>query len=135
MYPSRVEGRKGLGIDEIHLPAQIRAIYSETIEAIANQSPVLAGIGLRALVEAVCKEKGAPGENLFKQINSLQADGTLSKGSTTILHQIRTLGNDAAHESKAHSASQLSLAMDIIENLLKEVYIHPKLAANAFSSN
>lgn len=132
LYPSRIEGRKGIG-DEIHyLPSNVRRIYEETLLAITNQSPVLSGIGLRALLETVCKEKNATGKDLFEKIDSLVTSSILTPMSASILHKIRTLGNAAAHEVKPHSQKQLGLAMDIIEHLLNDVYILPKQAESEF---
>jgi Domain of unknown function (DUF4145) len=126
LYPSRVEGIKGLGDDTFYLPANVRRIYDETHMALSNQAPVLAGIGLRALLETVCKEKNATGHDLLKKIDSLVSAGILTPASAAILHKIRALGNAAAHEVKPHSDKQLGLAMDIVQHLLKDVYILPK---------
>ena len=126
LYPSRLEGIKGLGDETHYLPSNVRRIYDETLMALSNQAPVLVGIGLRALLETVCKEKNATGRDLLKKIDSLVSAGILTPASAAILHKIRTLGNAAAHEMKPHSDKQLGLAMDIVEHLLKDVYILPK---------
>jgi hypothetical protein len=39
------------------------------------------------------------------------------------------MGNDAAHEVKAHSEADLMTALDVVEYLLKGVYVLPRLAA------
>ncbi len=132
IYPSRIEGRKGIGDDIYYLPSNIRRIYSETLMALTNQAPVLAGIGLRALLETVCQEKKATGKDLFAKIDNLTTTGILTPTGAAILHKIRTLGNAAAHEVKPHSEKQLGLAMDIIEHLLKDVYILPKQVEDEF---
>ena len=115
-----------------YLPANIRRIYDETLMALSNQAPVLAGIGLRALLDTVCKEKNATGNDLLKKIDSLVGTGILNPASAAILHKIRTLGNAAAHEVKPHNDKQLALAMDIVEHLLKDVYILPKQVESEF---
>lgn len=135
LYPSRIEGAKGLGDETRYLPSNIRRIYDETLMALSNQAPVLAGIGLRALLETVCKEKNATGHDLLKKIDSLVSTGILTPASAAILHKIRTLGNAAAHEVKPHSGTQLGLAMDIVEHLLKDVYILPKKVASEFEDD
>jgi Domain of unknown function (DUF4145) len=132
LFPSRVEGIKGLGSQTRYLPLNIRRIYDETLIALSSNAPVLAGIGLRALLETVCKEKQAHGKNLQEKIDSLSKAGALTPNSAAILHRIRTLGNAAAHEVKPHNNKQLSLAMDIVEHLLKDVYILPKQVESAF---
>jgi hypothetical protein len=45
-----------------------------------------------------------------------------------ILHDLRFMGNKAAHEVKAHSTQELNLAFDVVEHLLKTVYILPEQA-------
>lgn len=132
LYPSRMEGRKDLGNDARYLPSDTDRIYQETLQALNNNSPVLAGIGLRALVETVCKEKSASGKNLLEKIDDLAAQHVLTPVGANILHKIRTLGNAAAHEVKPHSEAQLALGMDIVEHMLKDVYILQKLVDAKF---
>jgi|EndMetStandDraft_4_1072995.scaffolds.fasta_scaffold131562_2 hypothetical protein len=132
LFPPRVENRAELGMDVWSLPNEVRLVYEETLKALSNDSPVLAGIGLRAMLETVCKEKQAPGRNLLQKIDSLVELKILTPGAVEILHKIRTLGNDAAHEVKPHSSEQLGLALDVIEHLLKEVYILPSKIKRKF---
>jgi hypothetical protein len=126
-YPSRIVGRKKLEYG-LNLPAQVSAIYDETHAALCNKQPILAGIGIRALLETICKEKGAEGRDLKIKINALVEMKVLTQPSADILQRLRTLGNEAAHEVKPHSEDRLGVAMDIIEHLLKDVYILPKIA-------
>jgi len=132
LYPPRIDGIKDLGDRIIHLPQDLRRVYAETIKALVNDSPVLAGIGLRAMVETVCKEKDAKGKDLYHQINDLAANHVLTPSGASILHKVRTLGNKAAHEVKPHTLSQLSLAMSVVEHMLNDVYILPRLVENEF---
>ena len=57
---SNSEDYTQVGNDEWEYAVQER-IYIETIRALAANCPVLAGVGLRALVETVCEEKDAAG--------------------------------------------------------------------------
>jgi len=134
IYPSRIEGRKDLGEDGRYLPADIQRIYDETVRALNNDSPVLAGIGLRVLVETVCKAQKAKGSNLLKKIDDLALKKILTPAGAKILHRIRSLGNAAAHEVKPHTEKQLALAMNVVEHLLKDVYILPRLVEFEFDS-
>ena len=135
LYPPRIEGRKGLGDETVYLPAKVRLIYGETLTALSVQSPILAAIGLRALIEAVCEDREAKGADLFKKIDNLVEQRVLTPAGVSILHKIRALGNAAAHEAKPHSEKQLALAMDIVEHLLKDVYILPKQAELEFKGD
>ncbi|SDW14299.1 DUF4145 domain-containing protein [Lysobacter enzymogenes] len=131
LYPAR-DGRSPLK-DVYLLPGNVQRIYEETIKAINNNQPVLVGIGLRAIVETVCKDKSSPGANLVQRIDGLVSQGSLSPEGAKILHKIRTLGNDAAHEVKPHSEDQLGVALDVCEHLLQDVYVLPQHAARAFT--
>ena len=123
LYPPRIEGRRE--IDDTYMPIRVRKIYAETLRALNSGSPILTGIGLRTLVEAVCTEEEASGSNLFENIDDLVKNGKLTPAGAEILHNIRNMGNDAAHEVNPHNEIQLGLAMDVVEHLLQDVYILP----------
>ncbi len=127
IYPSRLMGRVPLK-DMYSLPDKVRLIYKETHAALCTKLKVLAGVGIRALVEAVCSEEKAKGGNLEKKIDDLVEKNILTKKNAEVLHRTRLLGNKAAHESSAPADSELDVAFDIVENLLETVYIIPKKA-------
>ncbi|ROH88467.1 DUF4145 domain-containing protein [Pseudomethylobacillus aquaticus] len=131
IFPNPNEGRPKL-VDAYLLPDQTARIYAETMKALNAGQPVLCGVGVRALIETVCKDKKAKGHDLYSQINDLVSQGVLTKDGADILHKVRTLGNDAAHEVKPHSDEQLGLAMDVVEHLLQGVYILPVHANKTF---
>ncbi len=127
IFPNRIMGRTAL--KEIYLlPDKIRSIYKETHAALCTKLKVLAGVGIRALVEAVCSEERAVGDNLEKKIDNLVLKGTLTASNSKVLHKTRILGNRVIHEVLAASDSELDVAFDIVENLLETVYIIPKKA-------
>ena len=129
-YPGRSEGIKS--IETQFLPRKIQEIYKETILSIENEQYVLAGIGIRAIVETVCKDLQAEGDNLYQKINSLKEQSIVTAEGTDTLHKLRVLGNDAAHEVKAHDSRQLELAMRIIEHMLDGTYIIPRKVEHVF---
>ena len=131
LYPSRVEGRRAL--EDIHLlPTKVGLIYSETHKALSDGLRVLTGIGLRAIIETVCKDKAAAGNNLKDKIDDLVTKNMLSRDGAAILHKLRILGNSAAHEVEPHAQDQLALAMDVTEHLLEDAYIFPEKAKRTF---
>ena len=127
LYPHRYMQRPQLP-DVIYLPLKVRAIYQETRFVLLSKQLVLAGIGLRALIESVCKDKKATG-NLYNMIESLVQSGDLKRGEADILQKLRFMGNSSAHEAKPHSESDLVLAFDVVEHLLVSVYLLPMRAA------
>jgi hypothetical protein len=114
------------------LPSLIQVIYEETILAIENEQNVLAGIGVRALVETVCKDNEAAGDNLYQKIDSLREKAIVTPMGAEALHKLRVLGNSAAHEVKSHNRQQLYLALEIIEHMLDGTYIIPDKVQKVF---
>ena len=55
LYPSRTV-RKPIE-DHYYLPPKVREVYEETLTAISNGAPILAAIGIRAVVEAVSQRQ------------------------------------------------------------------------------
>ncbi|MCF6255369.1 MAG: DUF4145 domain-containing protein [Gammaproteobacteria bacterium] len=131
-YPNPEEGRGSIE-DEHLLPAKLQLIYEETLGALNINHRVLAGIGIRAIVETVCKDNEANGNNLAEKIDSLVTLGVLTRDGADILHKLRVLGNEAAHEVTPHDNVQLGLALDVIDHLLTGVYILPHHAKAKFS--
>ena len=131
LYPNPEETRVSLSDDHL-LPENLYRIYSETLGALNSGSPVLTGIGIRAIIETVCKDKKATGRDLYDRINDLVGQGVLTTEGAEILHKLRVLGNAAAHEVKPHSSTQLGLAFDVVEHLLQGVYILPHHAKQEF---
>ena len=119
IYPKQsnaIEGR-------YYLPRKIEHVYSETLIAIRERAFVLAGIGLRATLEAVCNDQNIKGSNLEEMISKLQETGVLSEKDIERLHSIRFLGNDAAHRLERYSAEQIDVVLKIVEHLLNSIYI------------
>lgn len=118
-----------LPFEESHeLPPKIRIIYKEVIGAINAQLPVLSAIGLRALIETLCKERGVKGKNLADLIDGLATNGVLSTAQASILHSHRFLGNIAAHEIESAKQKELIAALEIAESLLRTIYVLPNLS-------
>jgi hypothetical protein len=117
-----------LNEDVWSIPNIVQSIYRETLSAIQRKLFTLAGIGVRAIVEAVCKQQNTPGDGLLKQIDNLVQQGLLTPSGSSILHGIRLLGNNAAHEIKAPTEKQAIAAMKVIDHLLLGAYVLPEEA-------
>jgi hypothetical protein len=121
-FPSVLKGHKEL--DSVwDLPKTVREIYTQSVQAIKDDSNILAGIGLRATIEAICNERTIAGKTLDKRIDGLAKAGLISQKDAERLHAIRFLGNDAAHEIKNADSKNLLIALRIIEHLLVNIYI------------
>lgn len=127
IYPPRLVGRKKLR-DTRDLPYKVRRIYEETHNALVSEMPILAAVGIRGLVEAICHEEKASGKNLKEKVENLVALGVLTPSGAEIFQQLRLLGNESAHEIKRHHLWKLGIAFDVAEHVLQAVYLLPEQA-------
>jgi hypothetical protein len=89
----------------------------------------LAAIGIRAVVDAVCKDKGCSiPRDLEKSIDRLVEKGLLVADQAVFLHLQKFMGNAAAHEIAPPEQAELLAALDIAEHLLINLYILEVLA-------
>jgi len=117
-----------LNEDEVEvLPKILRQLYEEVEGAFFEESAILAGVGLRMLVEAICLQQKIPGNNLQSQIPKLHAAGLISANEIPILDKLRKIGNISVHEIKGFSIDKLQYALDIINHVLRSIYILPKI--------
>jgi len=116
-------------------PPNIKKIYRETVDAINADANILGSAGIRSIIEGVCMDKGiTQGEvvsgsgkskiskSLDGKIEGLASNGLLTNENASILHELRFLGNQALHELSAPSKEELKLAINIIENVLDNIY-------------
>jgi hypothetical protein len=126
-YPSRIAGRPQMQEVQL-LPFGVQQIYEEAHGALCAELQIMAGFGIRAIVEAVCKEREVRGSNLKERIDSLADAGFITPEGAKIFHHLRFMGNAAAHDMKAHAPSEMNAAFDVIEYLLQGVYVLPRQA-------
>ncbi len=105
------------------LPERIGLIYREAINAYNADCPILTGVAFRAIIEAICLEEKIPGRNLENKINSLVKQKLITEKESNRLHSIRFIGNDSVHEIKGLKDESLKIVLNIIHNLLNNLYI------------
>jgi len=76
---------------------------------------------VRRLLEEICDENSANGNNLHERLNALKGVIVLPEPLFNAMNELKVLGNDAAHvEAKAYDNIGVSEAEDSIE-LAKEI--------------
>ena len=121
-YPRNLLYHKILGSIYL-LPDKIRIVYIETIEALKNNCYILSSVGLRAIIEAICLEQKISGKNLEIKTNNLVKNKLITENDGNRLHSIRFLGNDSVHQMEVPSEEKLRVALDIIEHMIKNLYL------------
>ncbi len=108
------------------LPAMIFGMYEELQKALQKEMRLLAGIGMRMLIEAVCLNQKITEKNLQDQIKSLLSLGYISKNDFDVLDELRKIGNLSVHKIKPPSDSILEAALEAVNHLLRAIYVVPK---------
>ena len=104
----------------INLPMRLEEIYRETLHAYNNNLDMLCAIGIRTLIEGICADQEIAGKNLQAKIEGLSS--ILPRNIVSNLHNLRFMGNEAAHELQSSDRNELHLAIEICEDLLNFIY-------------
>lgn len=124
-YPFSPQKVAGLS-DLWYVPNTISTVYRETIKAFNNDCHLLAATGFRMIIEAVCTENNIQGKTLEVKINNLCKNDIITKHDRDRLHSIRFMGNDSVHQMKVADINALLLVKEIIDIMLKNIYILAK---------
>lgn len=157
-WPPRNGGlplREPRNFDALDYGGPVDSVYRQTITAFNNGLSTLAGAGIRLLIEGVCVEhkilkgrvytdqgklvreratrKIVLRENLEGKINGLLMKGFISKNQAKVLHQLRKLGNDAAHALDQPPLRLIEECIEAIEHLIVQIYDQPELLKKLIS--
>lgn len=114
-------------ISEIYLtPPEVRKIYSETLFAINNSLPLLSGIGIRGIIEAICSSEGINSGSIKNKIQTMFDNGIITNTLKEGLQENRLLGNYSVHQLYSGSDEELQAAMELINILIKTHYSVPE---------
>lgn len=115
-------------IDTDHLfslPRKIYRVLEETLRAQSDNSLILATVGLRILIEQICKESNCAGTNLEQRIADLHAKGSISAEEADLFQKVRTFGNKGAHLGEGMNIDQIASGLEISVHLLEELFVNP----------
>jgi len=107
----------------IALPREVYNFYHETLAAHDIGLALLSAVGLRALIEAIVKnkfEEGEYGANLESKINALSKH--FSETTIDTLHEFRIMGNEAIHSQIAPDRLDIHRALFVVEGIMEFFY-------------
>lgn len=115
-----------IDFDASDLPEDVRSPLEEAIACHADGSFRAAAVMVRRALEAVCNDQGIEGKSLYKRVEGLGEKITLPRGMVDSLHNLRLLGNDAAHvEAKAYDEvgkREAEIAVHVAKVILQAAY-------------
>ena len=103
------------------LNSNLGKLYREVVDSLNRNCLLVVSIGLRALIEGVCKDKGLTDGNLERKIDGL-IKFLPSVNLIQALHSFRFAGNSAAHDLEPMSLEDAEKAIEVIEALLNFLY-------------
>lgn len=127
-YPSEV-----IDFDSTNLPPRILASLEEAIKAYAANCYRASALMVRRVLEELCEDKNASGNNLMERLKALGSTVIIPGELLLAANELRLLGNDAAHiEAKTYDQigpEECAIAIELAKELLKAVYQYTSLVA------
>jgi hypothetical protein len=105
------------------LPDDLRSLLVEVYIALSSESPRLALMGVRTMVDIVALHKVGDVGGFAQKMKALREAGVIAVQQEKLLSAVLEAGHAAAHRGHVPSAKLLNSAMDITENLLQVVYV------------
>ena len=117
--------------DITNVPENLVATFQEALICTSEECYMAAAIMLRRTLEELCTDKKATGDNLKKRLESMAGKIILPKELLEAAHDLRLLGNDAAHiEAKTYDEigkDEILIAIDLTKELIKASYQYQDL--------
>jgi predicted Fe-S protein YdhL (DUF1289 family) len=107
----------------------IYEILKEIYIGLQNDSIRLATLGIRALLEYIMVQKVGDNGSFNKNLDAFEKHGYISSSQNSILNTVLETGHATMHRSYSPTRDDLLTCMDISENLVASIFIHPREAA------
>jgi hypothetical protein len=118
----------GDSISIVWLPGFVTRLMREVYTALHGECLSLAAMGVRALLETIMIERVGDRGSFGKNLGAFQADGHISPIQRTVLETTLELGHASIHRGYVPSRGDITLVLDITENLVEMLYVSNKQA-------
>ncbi len=120
-----------IDFDSSKIPQKVVEAIEEAIICHSTECYIAAAIMVRKTLEELCRDRGAKGDNLKARINNLKSKVILPQELLDGLHDLRLLGNDAAHieslEYEKVTQEEVEIGIEVAKEILKAVYQYTNL--------
>ncbi len=127
-YPPR-----RIDFDSAGIPEKVVGALAEAITCHANECYTAAAMMVRKSLELLCEAQDVKGDNLKARIDALRSKVILPGEFMDALHDLRLLGNDAAHiEAKDYDdvgKDEVGAGIAVAKEVLKAVYQYKNLVS------
>jgi hypothetical protein len=115
-----------IDFDASGLPDPVKEALTEAVTCHAQGCYAAGAVMVRRALEGVCADQKTTGDNLYERIEDLGTKIVLPKGMIDSLHNLRLLGNDAAHvEARVYQdvgQREVEVAIDVAKVILQATY-------------
>jgi len=111
-------------------PDQIQSLLKETYICLQNDCRSSAAMCVRAIFEAVMIDKIGDQGTFAANIEEFEKQGYLSKKQKELVEPVLEAGHASIHRAYIPKTAQLVTLVDILENIISVVYVHPQKAAD-----
>ncbi len=106
-------------------PRGLLHLLHEVYLALHADSRRLATMGARALLDMVLLDKVGDLGGFGIKLNAMQTQGFIAPEQRKFLEALLEVGNASAHRGHYPSSEDLDHAMDILENMISQIYLLP----------
>ncbi len=101
-----------------------RRLLRQVYIALNNNCPLLAVMGIRALIENVMIDKVHDQGSFADNLTEFENRGYVTHRQRAQLNSVLELGHATIHRSFSPNADAVEFALDFTENLLQSIYVH-----------
>jgi hypothetical protein len=109
------------------LPPEQKVLLEEIYRSLDAENLTLPMMGTRALVDMLMLEKVGDSGGFREKLKKFESAGYVSAKGREVLDVVLDLGSAAAHRGHASSGSEVQSVIDIVEDILRTVYVYPKV--------
>jgi hypothetical protein len=110
---------------EPKVPDKIRGLFSEASATEHIGAFRAAAAMYRAVVEAICKDRGTSGRGLKEKIKALNTEEGVDTEVIRDLQDARMSGNWSLHTGEEFTAEEIGGLADLIHEAVFEIYVQP----------
>ncbi|MCE5180556.1 MAG: DUF4145 domain-containing protein [Betaproteobacteria bacterium] len=122
-YPSSIFRPLPRWFTSLDTEWHITKLVKETYQALQNDAPSLAAMGVRAIIEAIMIDKVGDSGTFKGNLKAFQAKGYISSFQLENLEAALELGHASIHRGFIPKNHQIEVALDILENLVQGLYL------------
>jgi len=126
-FPAAVSRRRPKWLHDFSfdVDAEIQSLLNEIYVAIHEDLRVLAGNGIRTILDMVMTRKVGDVGDFAAKLSAVENAGLVSKSNREFLEVTIKAGSASAHRGFKPTQTDLNLLLDITENLISSIYVLP----------